>query len=237
MRETCRCIDSSQTVGGWNGYIILRPYTKLGNTPAVRYGHDHVHEGHPYFRFSIEVHLAGCKIVGIISTDDEDSIIFSDDDFGHVFDMKLRKGPKDYSLTGSMQLASGTTHSVDMGTPQFNSAQECDTQNLCVFSGEMNFGKHALQEMAALVIPKGVGEGADIGIFHQWTIGHDGKRNVNRSITTKIKTTEPASPPYTPNITLTPATPSTSLRPHDLINIQFKDSIFRRPVHSYCQVH
>ncbi|KAG7086110.1 hypothetical protein E1B28_003624 [Marasmius oreades] len=51
-----------------------------------------------------------------------------------------------------------------------------------VFTGKLNWLKYAENEMLTLVVPRGVSNGAPVGLYHQWTVDAKGVKKANHAV-------------------------------------------------------
>ncbi|KAG7100238.1 hypothetical protein E1B28_002012 [Marasmius oreades] len=60
-------------------------------------------------------------------------------------------------------------------------------RSTAVFTGKLNWFKYAENEMLTLVIPRGVSNGAPVGLYHQWTVDASGVEKANNAVNSTFR--------------------------------------------------
>ncbi|KAG7096268.1 hypothetical protein E1B28_003716 [Marasmius oreades] len=55
-------------------------------------------------------------------------------------------------------------------------------RSTAVFTGKLNWFTYAENEMVTLVIPRGVSNGAPVGLYYKWTVNSKGVRKANHAV-------------------------------------------------------
>ncbi|KAI5889809.1 uncharacterized protein SCHCODRAFT_02635681 [Schizophyllum commune H4-8] len=88
----------------------------------------------------------------------------------------------------TLRMRNPTGETSAPATLQVQLADECRVPSATVYTTKLTYSSYAIDEMATLVMPRGLADGAPVGLFYQWTEDAAGRRKQNACVKGTFRT-------------------------------------------------